>query len=175
MILSGTLAGGLAAELSGGNFWQGAATGLIVSGLNHFAHQVQEKSKDYETLLRNKLKNVKIGQSIKGKELKFIDKKASLAIDEIKKVSNTKFNVKATLLGKAYIDDGAYILIEDGKTISGQYFDKGIKHFKGISIKTFGLPKLEVGTNSINQFIIVENHGFYRINNNNISSFSLID
>jgi len=43
LFISGTLAGGLGAELSGGNFWQGAATGLIVSGLNHFAHQVQQR------------------------------------------------------------------------------------------------------------------------------------
>ena len=25
--------------MTGGNFWQGAVTGLVVSGLNHFAHQ----------------------------------------------------------------------------------------------------------------------------------------
>ncbi|WP_310555738.1 RHS repeat-associated core domain-containing protein, partial [Flavobacterium sp.] len=32
ILLFGTLAGGAGAELSGGNFWQGAVTGLIVSG-----------------------------------------------------------------------------------------------------------------------------------------------
>src|SRR5690606_19156994 len=35
----GTVSGGLSAELTGGNFWQGAATGLVVSGLNHVAHK----------------------------------------------------------------------------------------------------------------------------------------
>jgi RHS repeat-associated protein len=43
MIAFGTIAGGAGAALTGGNFWQGAATGLVVSGLNHFAHQIQEK------------------------------------------------------------------------------------------------------------------------------------
>jgi len=38
------LSGGLSAELTGGNFWQGAATGLTVSELNHVAHKMQEKS-----------------------------------------------------------------------------------------------------------------------------------
>lgn len=38
MVTFGTLAGGAGASLTGGNFWQGAATGLVVSGLNHFAH-----------------------------------------------------------------------------------------------------------------------------------------
>ena len=51
MIVFGTIAGGAGAALTGGNFWQGAATGLIVSGLNHYAHQTkqpqQEKGKFY--------------------------------------------------------------------------------------------------------------------------------
>lgn len=39
----GSVSGGLSAELTGGNFWQGAATGLVVSGLNHSLHKMQEK------------------------------------------------------------------------------------------------------------------------------------
>ena len=38
MIVFGAIAGGAGAALTGGNFWQGAATGLIVSGLNHAMH-----------------------------------------------------------------------------------------------------------------------------------------
>jgi len=38
-ILFGTVSGGISAELTGGNFWQGAAIGLAVSGLNHVAHK----------------------------------------------------------------------------------------------------------------------------------------
>ena len=34
----GTVSGGAGAVLTGGNFWQGAATGLVVSGLNHAMH-----------------------------------------------------------------------------------------------------------------------------------------
>ena len=40
----GSLSGGVGAELSGGNFWKGAVTGGIVSGLNHYGHQQQVKS-----------------------------------------------------------------------------------------------------------------------------------
>src|SRR5690606_18334683 len=43
-VLYGTVSGGLSAELTGGNFWQGAATGLVVSGLNHVAHKIVEKA-----------------------------------------------------------------------------------------------------------------------------------
>lgn len=38
----GTIAGGAGAVLTGGNFWQGAATGLAVSLLNHVAHKLDD-------------------------------------------------------------------------------------------------------------------------------------
>jgi hypothetical protein len=40
MIAFGALAGGVGAELTGGNFWQGAITGGIVAGLNHAMHEM---------------------------------------------------------------------------------------------------------------------------------------
>jgi RHS repeat-associated protein len=40
MIIFGTVSGGAGASLSGGNFWQGAVTGLVVSGLNHAMHEI---------------------------------------------------------------------------------------------------------------------------------------
>ena len=44
MVIFGTISGGASAALSGGNFWQGAVTGLVVSGLNHAMHKkVSEK------------------------------------------------------------------------------------------------------------------------------------
>ena len=39
-LLFGTVSGGLSAELTGGNFWEGAAIGLTVSGLNHLMHKI---------------------------------------------------------------------------------------------------------------------------------------
>ncbi|SHJ26782.1 hypothetical protein SAMN05443429_1233 [Cruoricaptor ignavus] len=35
----GALSGGIGAELSGGNFWQGAAIGAVVTVFNHFNHE----------------------------------------------------------------------------------------------------------------------------------------
>jgi serum amyloid A protein len=40
MVAFGTVSGGAGAHLSGGNFWQGAVTGLFVSGLNHAMHSM---------------------------------------------------------------------------------------------------------------------------------------
>ena len=43
MIAFGTVAGGAGSALTGGNFWQGAVTGLVVSGLNHAMHKISDK------------------------------------------------------------------------------------------------------------------------------------
>ncbi|GGF10728.1 RHS repeat-associated core domain-containing protein [Flavobacterium limi] len=43
-IAFGALSGGVGAELTGGNFWQGAVTGGIVAGLNHVLHSRPNKS-----------------------------------------------------------------------------------------------------------------------------------
>jgi hypothetical protein len=42
MIAFGTVSGGAGAAMTGGNFWQGAVTGLVVSGLNHAMHKIDE-------------------------------------------------------------------------------------------------------------------------------------
>jgi len=39
----GSISGGAAAMLTGGNFWQGAVSGMIVSGLNHTLHNPKPK------------------------------------------------------------------------------------------------------------------------------------
>ncbi|AZB18411.1 hypothetical protein EG352_11770 [Chryseobacterium indologenes] len=40
-VLFGALSGGIGAELSGGNFWQGAVIGGVVAGLNHTMHELK--------------------------------------------------------------------------------------------------------------------------------------
>jgi hypothetical protein len=48
----GTISGGAGAALSGGNFWQGAVTGLVVSGLNHTLKN--HDSNKFETVYSDK-------------------------------------------------------------------------------------------------------------------------
>ncbi len=48
MIAFGTIAGGAGAALTGGNFWQGAVTGLVVSGLNHLSNTIEHQSEAIE-------------------------------------------------------------------------------------------------------------------------------
>jgi RHS repeat-associated protein len=44
--LFGTVAGGITAQLQGGNFWEGAAVGLTVSWLNHVVHKIDIEIKE---------------------------------------------------------------------------------------------------------------------------------
>ncbi|WKS95307.1 phage tail tape measure protein [Riemerella columbina] len=47
-IFFGALSGGIGAELSGGNFWQGAVTCGIVAGLNHVLHDTNLPDNGYD-------------------------------------------------------------------------------------------------------------------------------
>ena len=50
----GTISGGAGAAISGGNFWQGAVTGMIVSGLNHTLHEVTQPKPKYKVIRNTK-------------------------------------------------------------------------------------------------------------------------
>ena len=55
--------GGVASELTGGNFWKGAVIGGIVAGLNHYLHQVPMKA--FKANLKEQLD--KAGYGLDGK------------------------------------------------------------------------------------------------------------
>jgi len=62
-IAFGTVSGGAGAALTGGNFWQGAATGLVVSGLNHTFHNMEQKQQEklWSKGLKSLLSKAKVG------------------------------------------------------------------------------------------------------------------
>ncbi|MPT34513.1 MAG: hypothetical protein E2604_05365 [Flavobacterium sp.] len=76
MIAFGTVSGGAGAALTGGNFWQGATTGLIVSGLNHALHSGDTdppgKTKEGKLTADDIKKGAKVGKEI-GASAEFID------------------------------------------------------------------------------------------------------
>lgn len=66
MIAFGTVMGGAGAALTGGNFWQGAVTGLVVSSLNHSLHKEDPPGKDYKKFFRSLMKQAqRVGNDIK--------------------------------------------------------------------------------------------------------------
>lgn len=52
-IAFGAMAGGVGAELTGGNFWQGALVGGIVAGLNHAMHEIDSPFQDKQAQQKN--------------------------------------------------------------------------------------------------------------------------
>lgn len=80
-VLSGMVLGGIGAELTGGNFWQGAVVGGVVAGLNHTLHMedgpfqkkpepAQQKQEDVDLvkLFDAALKN-KAGSTLKAEDI----------------------------------------------------------------------------------------------------------
>ncbi|CVK16190.1 hypothetical protein Ga0061079_105149 [Apibacter mensalis] len=96
----GTVSGGFGSVLTNGNFWQGAATGLIVSGLNHIEHEIRINSinKRLEQITKGltgeqlieKFMNLDVGSKITGKELSKWDIKLSKAYKFIDYIQRTK-------------------------------------------------------------------------------------
>ena len=118
----GTLAGAGGAALAKGNIWAGAATGFVVSLLNHVAHEngwfdeqdnkpknVTLKSlgvNDTETsenIIKKILENMKNGETIDGKSFSFIDNDIGDYVLTIKRIDGNNFEIttKGLLTGSA--------------------------------------------------------------------------
>ncbi|MEP6930181.1 MAG: RHS repeat-associated core domain-containing protein [Flavobacterium sp.] len=94
MIAFGTVSGGAGAALTGGNFWQGAATGLVVSGLNHAMHKMQERQSFKEQLKAKGINpNGKFGftEEAIGKNINAVKELRMLASKADSKISGYEF------------------------------------------------------------------------------------
>jgi hypothetical protein len=196
ILATGAIMGGAGSAIGGGNFWQGAVTGLVVAGFNHLMHQtksyvemdddqggkqVTKKSlgitnKDNkETMINKMLKGMRIGDYIDGDDLDFIDENASYAIKNIVRLTNTDFKINRTFLGSAAISSNAKISLVSGVEISGNYTAKNGKlmsgTFKGVKVTTYGVPLQEVNGKYYNGYIINGNQAQISINKNIISWF----
>ncbi|TRX37024.1 RHS repeat-associated core domain-containing protein [Flavobacterium restrictum] len=94
MIAFGSISGGAGAALTGGNFWQGAVTGLVVSGLNHAMHKMQERQSFKEQLKAKGINpNGKFGftEEAIGKNINAIKELRMLASKADSKISAYEF------------------------------------------------------------------------------------
>jgi hypothetical protein len=121
----GTVSGGFGAVLTNGNFWQGAATGLIVSGLNHIEHEIRinsinkrleqlQNDKNVESLVIELLKEKK-GTILTGKEIKNkynLKQDIQRAIKKIEILGDGKFNVSWN--NKLLINAATVLNVKDG-------------------------------------------------------------
>jgi hypothetical protein len=115
-IAFGTVSGGAGAALTGGNFWQGAVTGLMVSGLNDVMHkenkmdseddeQTQKgkrvtkeslgikKGDDRETMIDKTLKGMKVNDYITGDDASFLGEDAKTYIKTITRTGSNSFSI----------------------------------------------------------------------------------
>ncbi|NHN25699.1 hypothetical protein FIA58_008410 [Flavobacterium jejuense] len=113
----GTIAGGAGATLTGGNFWTGAATGLVVSGLNHAMHGGFGKKYKFNVMLdesgaRNAGHHAISGELDDGK-YRFISKNGTSDPDD------------ANFSGESYYTDKTFDNIDDIQTYYGTEITPG--------------------------------------------------
>ncbi len=115
---------------------------------------------------------MKIGDTMDGSELSFLDSKAGLGIDNIQRLSETDFKVNRSFLGMSKIDKDASINLKRAK-IEGNYKNKQGKILRGsatgIKVTTKGLPLQMVENRYYNGYIINKNQGQIIIKGNFLS------
>ncbi|WP_017495376.1 RHS repeat-associated core domain-containing protein [Flavobacterium sp. WG21] len=158
MIAFGTVSGGAGAALTGGNFWQGAVTGLMVSGLNHAMHTTKnnfddeydqqgkkvtkeslgiKKGDSSETMMGKLMKGMKPGDYIDGGDLDFLNSKIGLILDKATMSSNGTLQLERTFAGRmAGVGTDAKLTIKP-QTLNGM---------KGYNFKLTGVSTTKIYT-----------------------------
>jgi hypothetical protein len=114
-IAFGTVSGGAGAALTGGNFWQGAVTGLMVSGLNDVMHHQVQKQNNTLYNLFDKILDSEIGTTINVDDAikKYnLDPEIKQAINSVKLVSKGKVYVNWN--SEDRINKYSFINVKDG-------------------------------------------------------------
>ncbi|MRX40067.1 hypothetical protein GJU43_12340 [Flavobacterium sp. LC2016-23] len=116
-IAFGALSGGVGAELTGGNFWQGAVTGGLVAGLNEVMHSMMEKQARMAFLKRfhktNPFAKPKMNEESINALLEDVD-----GLDALHKKSNYKIEVSDRKNSgmRGYTDNKTHYFYEDAFT-----------------------------------------------------------
>jgi hypothetical protein len=156
----GTISGGAGAAISGGNFWQGAVTGLVVSGLNHTLH---DGDNGYDTE-GNKISNKGGNKTdyLYNKEGHLLGSKSVICIGtdwcgmtsldgSIPKLTMRGFGVKSYLAtGAITVDNTIFEFYAGGKLLS--LAGKGFNSFTGGVKQWFRVGSsysIEVGFNTV--------------------------
>jgi hypothetical protein len=176
-IAFGALSGGVGAELSGGNFWQGAIAGGIVSALNHSFHKTEssnmfdddqsgdevtkqslgiKKGDTPEVMISKMMKGMKVGDYMDGSQLDFLNKDAGILIDKIYRTSGTTFKVDRTFLaGRAALNDQASLTIVKGT----------LQKMDGYNYKINGFRSTTISNKIVTNGFINDNRSYYYQNN----------
>jgi RHS repeat-associated protein len=142
-ILFGTFAGGATASLVGGNFWEGAVTGLTVSGLNHAAHQIVEKHNFFRRLREHYESKTGDDFFITQKEFKWLISKGKINHNEFIRVGDNRYEASidfydsdkdlALSFGRATV---SYTSI-NGKIVYDGFYDKYDFDSKPWGVRTY--------------------------------------
>ncbi len=129
-LVFGTLAGGAGAALTKGNFWQGAVTGLIVSGLNHVAHSLNSQKNGYN-LTKEDIKRIYENYPHpEGDSKVTIDELIALIGGPIETEYNKQSSLYEELNGNTCALRLSYAMNKAGYNVNGDYYGaNGMKYF----------------------------------------------
>ena len=130
--------GGIVADLSGGNFWRGAAQAAIIAGFNHAAHRMGENifkiANNLEEII-DQLNEHKVGENISGKEISNLNPKLSKADLGIKYLTktNTGFKLKLTWFGRTLLDASGNQISDNSDFIVNKLYNAKDKFYNVLS------------------------------------------
>ena len=137
------LAGGVGAELTGGNFWQGAAIGVMNAGLNHLQQSVtqnQQKKQiaNIEDGIRKVLGDAEIGDEITGNDLQKnygVPKNAAALINSFTVVDESSIKIDWNWKTKAGL---GYMRFKNGtmhiENVYAEVFKRNVLYLTGGTI-----------------------------------------
>jgi RHS repeat-associated protein len=162
IIAFGTVSGGAGAALTGGNFWEGAATGLVVSGLNHAAHSMNSQ-KNGHNLTKDEIKKIyenyphPVGDSKVS-----LDELMSLIGGPLETEYNTQGSLYKELNNNTCALRLSYAMNKSGFSVNGDYQGaKGMKYFTS-------------ATRMTNNYLTKFNWRYVYDNPKNITSIGLV-
>lgn len=114
---------------------------------------------------------MKVGEYLDGSAIKFLDSKASIAIDYIERISPSTFTVERTTLGamSRQVDSDAKIVILPNVKLTGELTSGKKMTISGFKITTNGLPLAKVEGKKYNNIVINGNQGNVVVNKKFIS------
>ena len=137
MIAFGTVSGGTGAALTGGNFWQGAVTGLVVSGLNHTMHKMNEDKLTLDGFAKEKFGS---------------DYREKYGVKSLRWASQLpKEGIKSEGIVYKYDSDSQFITSSEGSSIGGIQ-QGGVIHIANVYRYNFLLLESTLGHELIHSY-----------------------
>ena len=139
LLAFGAISGGVGAVIGGGNFWQGAVTGLVVSGLNHAMHKTSTRN-FINSRLKSKGYNPESAADIYQSQL------SDFAEEIFPELMNQTDSPSFALQDKIILSDGGSAYgVTPGTTVNGKTSFSGVVQISRDALSSYGMLASTIG------------------------------